>query len=247
MGTYAKPYLSGLKLNLHEFVAKQSGYNQQGAQVTALGKQRQSLSVDLDLYLGNKNVGRQTYTFTDKAQPATASHAGLPVYSSVISEEVTKEWEERIGDVIDVEFPAYFDDSPEAKATGPAVYPRINRIEASLPYDRPAERYIAAVIGLYEDAEFTRQILDADFVVLFVQDDFIVRQLGGQEPTPEQLAKVRSEHNQYSLKDFVSNPSVAVSIGTLAASVFTVLKSQVKQWQEIDVATIMAAFTIPVE
>ena len=247
MTTYAKPYLSGLKLNLHEFVAKQSGYNQQGVQVTAFGKQRPSLSVDFDLYLGPKNVGRQNYTFVEKPQPATASHSGLPVYSDVMPDSVASEWEAKIGEVIDGQFPAYSDTSAESKAAGPAVYPRINRIEASLPYDRPSERYIAAIIGLYEDAAFERQILDADFVVLFVQDDFLIRELGGQEPTPEQLAKMRSEGQKYSLKDFVATKAVKDSIGLLAASVFTVLKKSVNQWSEIDVPTIMASFTIPVD
>jgi hypothetical protein len=247
MATYAKPYLSGLRLNLHEFVAKQQGYNQQGVQVTAYGKQRRSLSVDFDLYLGDKNVGRQTYTFADKAQPATDSHLGLPAHSDVIPTAISDQWTEKIGEVVDLEFPAFSDESPESKKSGPAIHPRINRIEASLPFERPAERYIAAVVGLYEDSQFTRQITEADLLILFVQDDFIIRQLQGAEPTPEQMATFRSQNNQYSLKDFVANPIVTESIGALAMSVFTVLKSQVRQWADIDVQTIMSRFTIPVE
>lgn len=45
----------------------------------------------------------------------------------------------------------------------------------------------------------------------------------------------------------VALTEVAQSVGVLAASVFTLLKSQVHQWAAIDVATIMSKFTIQVE
>lgn len=246
MGTYAKPYLSGIRVNLHDFVAKQQGYNQQRAPVTAFGKQRPSLSVDLDLYLGQKNVGKQTYTFTEKDQPATASHSGIPAHTEVLPDAIVSIWETEFKNVIDSNMPAYFDESKEAQAAGPAIFPRINRIEASLPYSKPAERYIAAVIGVYEDAECTRQVVDADFVIVFCQDEMIVAQ-SGQELSAEVIAQVRSLNDRYSLADFLANPQIQQSIGAMAASVFSTLKSQVYQWADIDVPTIMKSFTIPVE
>ena len=247
MGTFAKPYMSGLRVNLHDFVAKQQGYNQQGAPITALGKQRPVLSVDMDLYLGDKNVGKQTYTLTEKAQPPTASHKGLPEYSTLVTDELVSVWETEIGKVIDFNMPSYSDDSLESAAMGPAVFPRINRIEASLPYGKPAEQYIAAVIGVYEDSSYSRQVIDADFVVLFCQDDFIVRQIGGRELAPDDISQLRSLNSQYSLKDFVSNQTVAQSVGLIAAGVFSMLKSQVLQWSAIDVEKIMEKFAIPVD
>lgn len=247
MGTFAKPYLSGIKFNLHEFVAKQQGYNQQGAPITAYGKQRPSLSVDIDLYLGDKNVGKQTYTFAEKSQPANASHDGLPAYGTVLANSIVEIWEQEFGKVIDTNMPAFTDDSQDAKAAGPAIYPRINRIEASLPFSKPAERYVAAVIGVYEDRDFTRQVIDADFVIVFCQDEMIVSQSGQQELSDETIAQVRALNDRYSLKDFIATPAVKQSIGAMAASVFTVLKTTVHQWAEIDVATIMANFAIPVE
>lgn len=254
MGTYAKPYLAGIALNLHDHVAKGIGTNRQGQQVPVVGKQKPSLTVELDLYLANRNVGRQTYSFLDKPQPATKSYKGLPACSDVLSEDIVYIWEEAFGSAIDVEFPAYFDDSKEAKAAGPAIYPRINRIEAAFPFDKPSERFVAAFIGLYEDEEFTRQIINADFVILFNEDPAIhaeARQVLGLQPdqelTPTMLAQIRRDNMAYSLKDFVSNPAMQKSIGAMAAIVFTVLKSQVYQWSEIDVATIMSTFSIPVE
>ena len=254
MGTFAKPYLAGIALNLHEHIAKGIQTNSQGRQIPVIGKQKPALTVEIDLYLSKRNVGRQTYSFLDKPQPETKSHKGLPVYSDVLSPEIVKSWEEGFGSAIDVEFPEYFDDSKEAKASGPAIYPRINRIEAAFPFNNPADRYVAAIIGLYEDPEFTRQIINADFVVAFNQDESItsqVRQQFGLQPdqelTSEMIAQVRRDLMQYSLKDFVSNPAMQQSIGTMAASVFSVLKSQVYQWSEIDVATIMQSFSIPVE
>ncbi len=254
MGTFAKPYLAGMALNLHEHFAKGISTNSQGRQTAVVGKQKPALTVEIDLYLSNRNVGRQTYSFLDKAQPATASHKGLPVYSEVLAPEIVAAWEDGFGSAIDVEFPAYSDDSDDAKKSGPAIYPRINRIEAAFPFEKPSERFVAAIIGLYEDPEYTRQIINADFMVAFNQDESItaqVRQQFGLQPdqelTSEMISQVRRDLMQYSLKDFVSNPAMQQSIGAMAASVFTVLKNQVFQWAEIDVATIMQSFKIPVE
>ena len=178
----------------------------------------------------------------------------MPVYSDVLSNAIVEAWEQGFESAIDVEFPAYFNDSVEAKTSGPAIYPRINRIEAAFPFDKPAERFVAAIIGLYEDTECTRQIVNADFMVMFNQDAAIQNQarnqLGlqpDQELTSELIAQVRRDNMQYSLKDFVSNPAMQQSIGMMAASVFSVLKSCVHQWSEIDVPTIMQSFAIPVE
>lgn len=254
MGTYAKPYIAGIALNLHEHIAKGIGTNRQGQQVQVVGKQKRALTVDLDLYLSSRNVGRQSYSFLDKPQPESKSHKGLPVYSDVLSEGIVTTWEAAFASAIDSEFPAYFDDSETAKASGPAIYPRINRIEASFPFDKPQERFVAAIIGLYEDTECTRQIVNADFMVMFNQDAAIQNQarnqLGlqpDQELTPELIAQVRRDNMQYSLKDFVSNPVMQQSIGMMAASVFSVLKSCVHQWSEIDVPTMMQSFAIPIE
>lgn len=248
MATYTKPYLSGLRLNLHEFVGPTQRRNSAGEVVQMLGKQKPNLSVDIDLYLTKtKNVGRQNYTFTDKPTPAVLnSHDGLPDYSAIVSPQLIATLETQFGTVIDANLPEYSIEDPAVKAVGVAVHPRINAIQASLPPEesKASERYIAFVVGLYEDDKFTRQIIDADFVVIFAEDAYLARSLGVRvdDLNPAALAQIRSDNTCYPLRDFLATPAVAQSIGAIGQSVFETLIARVNQWKHMDLEELMEDF-----
>lgn len=247
MATYAKPYLSGLRLNLHEFVAPQQARNRLGEVVRVMGRQRPSLSVDIDLYLSKRNVGRQNYTFTDKPTPSVLnSHDGLPSYADILPDELATTLQTEFGEVIDANMPEYSDESAGTKDVGVAIHPRINSIQANLPSEeaKASERYIAFVVGLYEDAGFTRQIVDADFVVIFAEEAYLARNLGVSvdDLNPEAIAQLRSDNTCYPLKSFMQRPEVGSAIGALGLAVFSTLVAKVNQYKHMDLQKLMTAF-----
>lgn len=250
--TVAKPYISGFGLNLNSFTLKQVGFNQRtNALVTVFGPQKPQMMVEQTLYLGQRNVGTQQYIFGEKATPSGASHNGLPPFSDIlpVTSQAVTDWLAAIDSVLDAALPEYRDDSVESAATGPAIYLRINRIEAKMPWDKPEEQHIGVVISGYEDAAFTRQIEDIMIPVNFATDEFVKRmgpQLGAQgEMTDSQVAQVREQFLIFSLKDFLAQPGVQDGIVALGQSFFTTLKAHVYNFSEIDVPTIMSAFTLP--
>ena len=243
--TYAKPYLAELSINLNKFKKKQEGVNRFGAPSKVFGDQLPGLGVGIDLFLGTKNIGRQNYSFGQTPSKPADSHKGLPAFRDIVSTDVTDAWLAAFDKFIDVKMPIYDQAGDDAaKKVGAVVFPRIDRIEAALPATRPAERYIAATVGLYEDKNYLRQIPDADFVVLFVSDEWIARQLNTtlDQLTPEQIADVRAANDAWSLKEFLSDPDVATGILTVGTSMYTAFKESVYQYADIDVEAVMTTF-----
>lgn len=243
--TYARPYLAELTVNLFKFTMKQNATNQFGAPIKAFGEQSPGLGVGLDLYLGTKNIGRQTYSFGAAASRPAASHRGLPPFSDIVSADVLAKWIGAFNRFIDVKMPIFDQsDNPAAAAKGAVVYPRINRIEASLPADKPGERFIAAIVGLYEDKDYQRQIIDADFTVLFVPDEWVARQANTtvDKMTPDQIEQLRALNDAWSLKEFLSDAEVGLGIVTVGGALYTTLKAQVFQYEGIVVDEIMEGF-----
>lgn len=249
--TYAKPYISGFSMNLNDFVLKQVGVNNRNIPVKQYGKQYQQMSIEQTLYLGDRNVGTQSYVFGKTAQPATPSNSGLPTFKDVLpldSVPVTT-WLDAIGTVLDESIPEYSMTAAEGAAGGPTIYLRINRIEASIPWDKPEEQYIGVFISGYEDAAFTRQIEDLLIYASFATDEFVKRnaQFAGVtgELTDAGIQQVRTALTIFSLKDLLARPGVVDGIGAMGQAFFTTLKAKVYNFSDIDVPTIMNNFTLP--
>lgn len=246
MATYLPPYLSKLAINFNKFTARSTGYNQQGQPITVRGSQTPSLTANLDLYLGKRNVGSQPWVFTDKEQaPALdGKHKGLPPFTDIVSTDTISSILSVFDQLIDEKIPEYTDSSPEAKARGVAVYPRINRLEANLPYENKAERHVQLIVSMYEDAAYKRQILDADFAVQFVPDEFIERvaQNNRLSTEPEVIEMLRVENNLYKLSDFFSSAAIQQAVGVIATGLFVTLKGTADQYVDMNIEQIMADF-----
>ena len=244
MTTYAKPYLSELSVNLNEFNADVRAQNAQGQPVLINGKQKPMLGVKLQLWLDeNTEVGYQEYTFTDKATPATPSHSGLPDYTAVVSSEVSGAFTSSIESYLDSVLPAFKKTAEEGEATGPKLHARINHITAQLPYERPQEQSVMALVSLYEDEKFTRQLSSANFAVFFAPDEYVIRLLGNSpDITSAQIAQFRTSQRVYEMSAFFGSAAVQQGVGALATTLFAMIKSQVFHWNAIDVAAVMTDF-----
>lgn len=241
---FPKPYISGLIVNFNNHVIQAQAVNNQGVPIkTGYGKQIEAAEVSLDLYLTpTRNVGTQKYQFTTKTTLGNDVYSELPPLSSILSPETREAWINAFGNAIDDKIPE-FDGSDDlgASEVGAKTYLRINRLEAQLPYDKPAERFIAIFVGVYLDKDFKVQVLDADFSVLFVSDEFITRR-AGQQLDAEQLLQKRAELQLYSLSDLLTDTDVQTGIVSLATSFFTVLKEKAYAFEGIDVAKVMVEF-----
>lgn len=245
--TFAKPYISSFGVTLYDFKLKQP------TRMNEVGLMPARVNVGLTLYLGEKNIGTQQYVFHSNETPPTNSHKGLPNYKAIVDPTgaAATAWLKAIDSILDSKLPEFSDESIDSQKSGPALYLRVNRIEANMDWDKPAERYIAVFVSAYEDDKFTRQVEDATISVLFAEDAYIVQQARNAgiqgELNAETISAFRAENRIFSMPEFLAKQGVVAGIGTMGASFFTVLTKCVYNWVNADVATIMAQFVLPVE
>lgn len=241
---FPKPYIASLIVNFYNHVLQGQALNNQGVPFkTVYGRQVESAEVGIDLYLTKtRNVGTQKFPFGLKESSPTDLHNGLPAMSTILTPEVRDAWLAAFNAAIDKKIPQY-DGSNDTGASdlGPKTYFRINRLEAQLPYDKPAERFVSAFVGVYMDSEFKTQVLDADFSVIFVNDEFIRRKVG-QELDAEQIAQARIDNELYSLSELLSTPAIQQGVVTMATNFFSTLKQRVPAYSDINVVKVMQEF-----
>lgn len=247
--THFRTYLTRFVVNLFAFEYIGATEDQRGNRRPALGKQTPMLQADLTLFIGDedkpRDVGSQQYIFTSKGTTPTDSHAGLPAMSQVLPTEVLDTWLTELDKVIDVKLPFYADESEEAQAGGPQGFIRVNRLEVSLPAQKPEQHCIAVICGLYEDEKYQRQIVNASIVVNFVTPEYaerVFKENTQREPSAAEIATFMASNDMFDLNGFIANPSIQAGVGTMVARLYSTLQSQVYQYAGIDVPTIMKRF-----
>lgn len=247
--THFRTYLSRFIVNLNAFEFIGSAQDRQGNQRPALGKQSPMLQAGLTLFIGDeakpRDVGSQDYIFTSKSTPPTASHNGLPPMQEILPAEVLDAWLGELDKVIDTKLPFYTDESDEARTGGPEGFIRVNRIEVNLPWAKPDQHSIVVICGLYEDANFLRQVVSSSIVVSFVSAEYaerLFREVMQREPSASELATFMAENDMFDLGGFVSIPAIQTGVAIKVTNLYTTLKAKVYQYVGIDVPTIMTRF-----
>lgn len=247
---YPKPFISLIISNLHKHTARQQPRNQQGAPTGEpyYGEQLPMTVVQTDLWLAQTNIGSQKFAFGEAAMPPVAGiHNGLPASSAIVTNPIHTAISEAITEAIDLQMPEFDgSDDPGAKKLGPKMYHRINRLEAVLPWGKPAEQVVAAMIGVYMDEACTQQVPDVDFVILFCNDEFVVNRAGrnpqGLVPDGQAIMAIRKANNWLSLSELLMNAPVQTAIASLGSNFFTAVKAGVPAYAEIDVSMVMTEF-----
>ena len=247
--THFRTYLSRFNVNLNSFEFIGTTEDQRGNRRPALGKQSPSLQAALTLFIGDeahpRDVGSQDYVFTSKTTTQTDSHKGLPPMSEVLPAEVLEAWLGELGEIIDQKLPFYSDESDEARTGGPVGFIRVNRIEVNLPWGKPDQHSITVILGLYEDKEFARQVVNSSIVVTFVTPEFaerVFKEATQREPSSAELATFMSSNDMFDLGGFIGTPSVQSGVAIMVSQLYTTLKDRVYQYAGINVETIMGRF-----
>lgn len=247
--THFRTYLTRFIINLNSFEFIGATEDQRGNRRPALGKQSPMLQSDLTLFIGDeakpRDVGTQQYIFTAKNTTPTESHRGLPPMGEVLPTEVLDTWLSELDQVIDVKLPFYSDESDEAKSGGPEGFIRVNRIEVNLPWQKPEQHCVTVICGLYEDAKYQRQIVNANIVVNFVTPEYaerVFREGTQSEPSAAELATFMVANDMFDLGGFISTAAIQSGVGTMVARLYSTLQSQVYQYASIELPTIMGRF-----
>lgn len=230
-----KPWINKIGLNLNSFTMRFSRQIQ-GQPVIQEGPQTPGLFANIGLYYDKRNAGSRSYIFGKDETPAEEGRSDvLPSYTELLDSaeiaSVTNLIEQTVKNKV------------SAQNSGISIYTRLNRIETNFPYNQPDNYYIAAVLGVYEDAAYKYQINDADLMLLYVNDGYVMRYLNPEDRNnPSATNALRVENDWLSLSEFLQTPEVVTALSTVVSNLFETLQAKVFNWKTLNVGTALTDF-----
>lgn len=123
---------------------------------------------------------------------------------------------------------------------GLAAWSRLDQLTLSIPRDK-SKQFAVASFGLYSDDSCTRQLPRAGYSVLFCGDDHLKTQLpAGVEGSIE---TIREDNGIFQLSDFFGGTSVKPAVIGAVTAVCAELKSDIKEWADVDNDLLIQKFT----
>lgn len=144
---YAVPYLSGLRWRLNSIKEGTPVQDAQGNQLMRIDKRDRGLTVEITPIVAGVPAQTRVYEFDESTTPTVDE-----VLSST-GVDVAGTWQQAL-DSLAANFPILQDPPPQAAAVGLPYYLRLDSWNAVIPLK--GAKSATAIIGLYEDPEFTR-------------------------------------------------------------------------------------------
>lgn len=155
---YAIPYMSGLRLTLHEFVTAIPVVDTRGKEALARQVSKPGLAVDLTTYIGNAQGSTETIEFPGASTlpeghvPDPADMPTMEELFTSVGVDVAAAWQTALDSMANV-FPLLQDPAEGAEAYGPKRYLRLDSWIATIPAND--RKSVTAVIGVYKEPECT--------------------------------------------------------------------------------------------
>lgn len=214
------------------------------------GVLNRSCTVSISLHRENNGKtitpAAKEYVFASEPTTKTTSHNGMPSVDSILTESVNTAYVAAIDEFAAVGYPALVGNGEDAK-NGVKLYARLDSIRGQMPAGKPAEFYVTAFFGLYEDELCTRQIEDGGIALSFVSKEYVIAKAFGQgvEATEAQIAEVRAANSWHDLAALLENVDVQVAVKTMAGASMAALVGTVHNWSGFDVAAWGDEFSLP--